>query len=135
MNRFCDELQPTFGKGSSREVPEFGNQTLPMAQSEFSDPEALLQRHREWQQERSKLVQALIRRDVELAELRNAMQASIKTARDLDAQIKLHVKEIAYLTKRTIEAEAQVEQIFASASWKFTAPARKIMCLLRGKSH
>lgn len=106
-----------------------------MAQSEFSDPEALLQRQREWQQERSKLVQALIRRDVELAELRNVMQASMKTAHDLEAQMKLRVEEIAYLTRRTIEAEAQVEHIFASASWKFTAPARKIMGLLRGKSH
>lgn len=110
-------------KSSASEI-----RTLAQAQSRIFELEKMLEG---WEQERSILFQSIMRRDVELSVTHHALQDSVKTCNNLTAQTKMRLEEIVYLTKRTIVAEDRVEELIASTSWKITAPARKVVNILR----
>lgn len=58
-----------------------------------------------WEQERGKLFQSIMRRDVELSKTRTALQAATQSHADLTVAMDRRFREITYITGRTIVAE------------------------------
>lgn len=131
MDQFPDKASRTSDYDSLKKSYEIEIRNLAQARLRIIEMENTIQTLNDWEQERIKLVQSIMRRDVELTKIRHALQDSTKACDSLTEQVKIRLDEIVYLTKRTIKAEDRVKELITSTSWKVTAPARKIMKTLR----
>lgn len=131
MDQLSDKENIISNYNSSQQPYGLKDQTFARAQPRIFDSGNSFQTLEDYEQERSKLFESLMRRDVELSKTRHALQTTTRAYDDLNAQMKIRLDEIVYLTKRIIIAEDRVEALTASMSWKITAPARKIINFLR----
>lgn len=131
VNNFPIETGGTSNDDALQKSYSLKDLTLSQAQSRIFELENSLKILECWEEDRSKLFQSLMRRDAELSKIRHALQDSTRACDDLTTKMKVRFEEIVYLTKRIVIAEDRVEELTRSTSWKITAPARKIMKVLR----